>query len=442
MADPVKALSQEGQLEEDYYGHRLAAVNATNPVIANENILNSQGVLLVAKGSELSQAKAEIIARHKLIKPLEHSVDVSKSLDANGLYDILRKFTDTLPGLKQALDDDEIWQQLKILCKYYEKFSLIRQKLTVLSSQLPHIYHDSLYSALAGTAIAMLLNLSDESIKAVFIAGLMHNSGYLNLKPDVIYDENTSEDIITKEVQAHPIIAKHFLDHVPGLTRLSGIAVVEHHERTDGTGYPKSKFGRDLSIEGQIIGMTDRIISSYQRCLSFGEHAHQLILLILQLNDNVHFEQVYKAAAQLVRKGPMPTTPPHLPPDPQEVLELEEKIAIKFDAAKKLAFVLMKNTRNRHTKSIASMVGRLANSIVSSGMMQEEYKMWLKGLIENDNSEEHLTLVKCFVMMLEIERQLEKLKVIMWRSIERIPNNEASLKEDCILTYKQIEKLG
>ncbi|VUD56448.1 Cyclic di-GMP phosphodiesterase response regulator RpfG [Thalassocella blandensis] len=442
MTNPGVALPNDGLLEQDFYGHRLAAVNATNPVIANENILNSQGVLLVAKGSELSQAKAEVIARHRLIKPLEHSVDVSKSLDANGLYQILENYTASLPGLKNALDNEEIWNKIKILCSYYERFSLVRQKLTVLSSQLPDIYNDSLYSALAGTAIAMQLQLSEESIKAIFIAGLMHNSGYLNLNPELEYDENSNENNITREVQAHPIIAKHFLDQIPGLTKTAGTAVAEHHERTDGTGYPKSKFGSDLCIEGQIVGMTDRIINSYKRCLDYGEHAHQLILLILQLNDNVHFEEVYKAAALLVRKGPMPTNPPQQPPNPKLVLVQEERILVKFDASKKLAFVLMKSTRNRFTKSIASMIGRLANSIVSSGMMQEEYKAWLKGLIEQDNPEEHLNLVKCHVMMGEIELQMDKLQVIMWRSIEKISDAETSLKEDCILSYKHIESLG
>lgn len=440
MTDPVSAAQSDALLEKDYYGHRLAEVNASNPVIANENILNSQGVLLVAKGSELSHSKAELIAKHKLIKPLEHSVDVSKSLDAKGLFDILRKFADTLPGLSRALDD-EIWNKIKSLCKYYEKFSLIRQKLTVLASQLPNVYYDSLYSALSGTAIALELELDDSDIRAIFIAGLMHNSGYLNLNPEVVYDETQSEDTITKEVQAHPIVAKHFLDQVPNLSKKTGVAVAEHHERTDGTGYPKSKFGTELSLAGQIIAMTDRITVSYKRCIDYDEHAHQLILLILQLNDNVHFEPVYRAAAKLIRKGPMPTTPPQNPPDPIETLHLQKKILAVFDAAKKLAFVLMKSTRSRYTKSIASMIGRLATSIVSSGMMQDEYSQWMEDMTQECKSEDHLTLVKCHIMMSEIELQLEKLKMIMWKTIDQISDSESSLKEDCILTYKQIEKI-
>lgn len=431
---------QEALLERDFYGHRLASVNTTNAVIAQENICNQQGVLLVAKGSPLSHNKAELIAKHKLIKPLEHCVNVADSIDAEQLFQHLQQLGKTLTGVDQAINDD-VWQALRTLCEYFARFPLLRQKLTVLHHELQQIFNDSLYSALMGTAIAYELALDDEQMRAVFIAGLMHDIGYLNLDPERVQAEQADAVSISRELQAHPIIARHFLEYVEGLTPLASIAVAEHHERTDGTGYPKNKFGTDLCLAGQIVGITDHIMNGYRSCAEHAEHVLPLLLLILQLNDNVHFENVYRAAVKILRRGPYPNTPPAVAPNPQDILQLKKRLQERFNAAKKLGFVLMKRTRNRHTKSIASMIGRLATSIVSSGVMQDEFSDWIHELVDHVKPDDFLPLLKCQIMMKEIEVQNERLMQLMWRSIHSIPENEGSLRENCILSFKQIEKI-
>ncbi len=426
--------------EKDYYGHRLASVNETNPVVASENIYNDQGVLVLSEGGQFSKSRADQIAKHKLIKPLEHSVDVSKSLDAKALYDLIVKFSSTLPGLSAVTDNEAVQKILMRNCKFYEKFPLLRQKLTVLASQLPEVYFYSLYSAVTGVVIGYELKLSDPELRCVFIGGLMHNVGFLHLNPELTKNESELERDESIQVQVHPIIAKHFLDHVPDLPKDIGKAVVDHHERTDGTGYPKHKFGTDLTITSQIIAFTDDLVCAYKRCEKYEEHAHQLMLMSIQFNTNVHFEKVYKAAVKLHKLGPAPDTPPKLAPSAKELMRQQERITHTFEAAKKLGFVLMKNTRCRLTKSIAAMLGRLATSIISAGITQQEYHDWLEELHHNDDPSEHLSLVKSHVMQDEIEEQVERFKSIMWKTIKQIPKEEDILIESCIKSYNQIEK--
>lgn len=426
---------------KDYYGHRLASVNDTNPVIASENIYNDQGVLVLSEGSEFSRARADQIAKHKLIKPLEHSVDVSKSLDAKALYDLLVKFSAALPGLNAVADNEAVQKALMRNCKFYEKHPLIRQKLTVLSSQLPEIYYNSLYSAVAGVVIGYEIKLSDPELRTIFIAGLMHNIGFLHLDPELTKNESLLERDESIQVQVHPVIAKHFLDHIPNLPKDIGKAVVDHHERTDGTGYPKNKFGADLTIASQIIAFTDDLVCAYKRCEKYDEHAHQLMMMVIQFNTNVHFEKVYKAAVKLLKLGPSPSTPPTPAPSSKELMLQQERITLTFEATKKLGFVLMKNTRCRLTKSIAAMLGRLATSIISAGITQPEYHDWLEDVHNhNDDPSEHLSLVKSQVMQDEIEEQIERFKSIMWKTIKQIPKEEDTLIESCIKSYNQIEE--
>lgn len=427
--------------QADHYGYRLAAVNTHNPVIASEDIFNHQGALLLAKGSQFSQARAQLIAQHKLVKPLEHSVDIANSLDAKALFSALAKFSKSMPGLQSTMEDEDFLACLQAHCAYYEKFPLLRQKLTVLCNQLPEIYHNSLYSALAGLMIAEEMSLSAEEKKAVFIGGLMHNSGFLHLNPELTCNEAELERDESLEVQVHPIIAKHFLDQVPTLPKLMGEVVADHHERTDGTGYPKNKFGEDLSIACQIIAFTDTVVRAHKACQHHGDHAHQLMMIIVQFNNSVHFEKVYKAAANIMKVGPRPSTPPLNVPSARALRAQQQRIAETFDACKKLGFVLMKSTKFRITKSIASMLGRLATSIISAGLTQIEYENWLDEVIETKDPAEDLALLKSQVMQDEIEDQLEHFKTIMWKTIKKIPKEDDMLLQSVIQTYNQIERL-
>lgn len=422
----------------DYYGHRLAEVNNTNPVVANEDIRNADGVLLVSKGSNFSPAKAELIVKHKLIKPLEHSVDVAKSLDAKGLYDLMCKFAATIPGLKLLVDDEKVQEALMRLCKRYAKFPLIRQKLTVLANQLPEIYYHSLFCALGGTAIALQLAQDEKEQEVIFIGSLMHNTGFLHLDPKLTQCQSQLEDDESLDTQVHPIIAKKFLDHVPKLSKDIGKAVANHHERTDGTGYPKHKFGVELSLASQVIAICDTVATSYKRFDAYQEHAYSLILLTLQLNDNVHFETVYKAAAVLCQKIPVPAMAPATIPCPGDSLKQLEHITYTFEQAKKIAFVLMKAARSKLTRSIASMVGRLASSIVSSGIMQTEHREWLEELKQVDSPSEHINLLRNKVMQDEIEEQLERLKMILWKTIKALPEEEHTLRQTTEASYMQL----
>lgn len=425
----------------DYYGHRLAAVNSDNPVTARENIYNEQDALVLAKGKRLSVSQAEIIAKHKLIKPLEHSIDLSDSLEAQELFNIFEECISTLPCLSTISENQKVRNIIMQQCLFYEQFPLLRQKLTVLANQLEDIFYNSLYSAALGLLLAIELELSIEDQQAIFIGGLMHDTGFLHLTPDLTSQENELERDESLQTQVHPIIAKEFLRQVPNLPKYIGDIVEDHHERTDGTGYPKNKFGPNLTVASQVLAYTDKIASTYKRCEPYGDYVHQLTMTILQLNSAVHLESVYKATIKLIKLNPAPSSPPPLPPAAKEVMVQHERITKTFDAAKKLGFVLMKNTRSRLTRSIASMLGHLATSVISSGLSQEEYHDWLQTLCIEENQDEHLNLLKSAIIQDEIEEQLERFKLIMWKTIKKIPEDQTDLINSSIKSFNQIDQL-
>ena len=415
--------------ETSNYCKNLIEVNKTNSVITNQPIYNDQGILLLAEGSDLSEKRAAVLLQHKLMKPLEQCVGISSSLDAKKLYEFLNKFAENIPGLRAVTVKDDYQKSLRQMCLFYEKHPLLQQNLTVLALRSKKTYYQSLFSALAGLAIAIQLKLNARELQTVFIAGLFHDIGFLYLAPELgtkTYEFTNDE---WKALQAHPLIAKRFLDLVPELPKEIGEAIANHHERIDGTGYPAHIFGDKLPMTSQIIAATDNIIFNHSRYKDYGDYAHTMLLSALKLSDNIYFESVYNAAMVLFKHAPSPTTQLSEVPSAEEILARQKMLHRQFETAKFLSQKLMQLPTGGMTRSISAAMGRLAISVVRSGILQTEQEEWLRNFSPEQELLESFSLVELSVMLDQIYDQLLHLKNIMERAVEVIPHHETSLKE-------------
>ncbi len=424
----------------DYYGVHLAKVNETNPVRASNDICNSQGVKLVARGDRLSLSKIEVVLKHKLTGPLEQQIAIESSLNATDLYKLLKQVRSSSFNLESLDCSEDLLGSLKHFCSRYEKFPLLRQKLTVLQNQLPEVFKWSLFSAIVGIMIALELELNKNSQEAVFLGGLMHNVGYLHLDPKIVKDGIEVETGSNTAVQLHAKIAKIFLDEVPGLPHSVGDAVGDHHERTDGTGYPKHKMGANLNVESQIIAMTDLLMQGYQQYKDYGGNTHQFLLIKLQLNDNVHFDSVYRATVKLLHGVFLNAKPLNNLPTKSSILSQRKYILDHFEVEKKVALVLMKNLKIKSVRSIGSMVGRLASSLCSSGLIQDEYELGLKDITSGCTEDELADLLRCHIMQNEVESQLERLKNLMNNAIKLFPEEQSEIAHSLAQLQSKLKK--
>ncbi len=104
--------------------------------------------------------------------------------------------------------------------------------------------------------LAARANLSDEVRRALRTAGLLHDVGKLAV-PDAILKKPGS--LTTGEyddMKRHVTIGEVLIREVPQLTDVIQ-AVSCHHERYDGTGYPRGLRGEEIPLVGRIIAIAD-----------------------------------------------------------------------------------------------------------------------------------------------------------------------------------------
>jgi HD-GYP domain-containing protein (c-di-GMP phosphodiesterase class II) len=105
-------------------------------------------------------------------------------------------------------------------------------------------------------ALAETIGLSEDQIEGAYVAASIHDIGKISLPAEILSKPIQLSEIEISLIQAH---AQAGYDILKGLDFPWPIAdiIIQHHERMDGSGYPRGLSGDRISIEARIIGVAD-----------------------------------------------------------------------------------------------------------------------------------------------------------------------------------------
>ncbi|HEY1091818.1 MAG TPA: hypothetical protein VGE47_12045, partial [Burkholderiaceae bacterium] len=100
-AIPQELDLQRDQVNPHFMDHMLATA-ARRDVQASEDILNGNGVKLLAKGTRISAATRERLLAHKLAKPLEQCVQIIDGVMPQSLEPVAENLLEQHPLLRSV----------------------------------------------------------------------------------------------------------------------------------------------------------------------------------------------------------------------------------------------------------------------------------------------------------------------------------------------------
>ena len=104
--------------------------------------------------------------------------------------------------------------------------------------------------------LAQELGHSDQVQKTMRIAGLVHDAGKICIPDRVLRKPGPLTPGEYEIVKHHVVIAEHLLVDLPKLDQVRD-AALNHHERFDGTGYPRALKGDRIPLLGRIMAIAD-----------------------------------------------------------------------------------------------------------------------------------------------------------------------------------------
>jgi len=97
---------------------------------------------------------------------------------------------------------------------------------------------------------------SHESAEALYLAGLVHDIGKIAVPTEILNKPTDITDLEMNIIKTHPVVGYDILKNIDFPWPISQM-VLQHHERLNGSGYPRGLKGRDILMEARILGVAD-----------------------------------------------------------------------------------------------------------------------------------------------------------------------------------------
>ncbi len=115
--------------------------------------------------------------------------------------------------------------------------------------------HQQRVSKLA-TTIARKMKLPEDKIEGIRVSSLVHDVGKISVPAEILNKPIKLTEIEFNLIKDHSQVGYDVLKSIEFPWPIAQI-VLQHHERLDGSGYPRGLKGEDIIIEARIMGVAD-----------------------------------------------------------------------------------------------------------------------------------------------------------------------------------------
>jgi putative nucleotidyltransferase with HDIG domain len=164
----------------------------------------------------------------------------------------------------------------------------------VVDAKSPFTFRHSMRVMEAATEIGRVMELPQDRLQLLRRAALLHDIGKLGISNTILDKPGQLTEREFAAVKEHPGLGFEILRRISSFGEIALLAR-EHHERLDGTGYPKRLKAKDLSLESRILSLADVYgalseVRPYRRALSPAQVEGILMRDVPEKMDPICFE--------------------------------------------------------------------------------------------------------------------------------------------------------
>ena len=139
----------------------------------------------------------------------------------------------------------------------YQRNEVAVKALTAAIDAKDHYtYQHSRNVARYAATLAAAYGLNDEQVRMIYEAGLLHDIGKISIPESVLGKNGKLTDEEYEIIKGHVNNSIDMIRHLPSMDYLIP-AVVGHHERWDGRGYPRGIKGTEIPLSARCLAVAD-----------------------------------------------------------------------------------------------------------------------------------------------------------------------------------------
>jgi len=238
---------------EEIIGYRreeLLGKNYLKLNILSENNRNKAVRLLQAnmEGKSTGPNEIDLISKEGGLIPVEINTNVVQRMGQGIVLSFVRDITNR----KRA--EEELQQTLESLRKALS--TTIQVMVSAVEIRDPYTAGHQIRSAGLARAISTDMGLPQEKIDGIRMAGSIHDIGKLSIPAEILSKPTKLTNSEFSLIKEHSQKGYEMLKEVESPWPLAEI-VYQHHERMDGSGYPRNLKGDDIIMEARVLAVSD-----------------------------------------------------------------------------------------------------------------------------------------------------------------------------------------
>jgi len=111
-------------------------------------------------------------------------------------------------------------------------------------------------SARISLEIGRVVGLAEKDLHNLYYAALLHDIGKIEISREIIQKPGPLSEDEWQIMRTHPGLGAQLLETFEGLEEVAGV-VHMHHEKWDGSGYPRGLKGEEILLQARILALAD-----------------------------------------------------------------------------------------------------------------------------------------------------------------------------------------
>ncbi len=245
------------EYNEAHYTRSVMELSDILTVTSSKPIFSKTGLKLVGEDVQLDSAFFKRLALHSMTPPFEQCLVVKDGITHDEIAGVAQQLLQGNPMLARMAQALPNRAELLLPLQSIPFAAQTHFLLTLARERRPQMFAHSIMVALISIYLGMRLGLAQQSLVEIASAGLFHDLGELRFNPQLFDSNFRLSEEERQQIYAHPATTHRILANAPALAPEILNAVLQHHERLDGSGYPSGLRGNEISRAGQILALAE-----------------------------------------------------------------------------------------------------------------------------------------------------------------------------------------
>lgn len=258
VADKVGIVMSLFSQTNEFALSTIASSTDKREVIAADNIVDAEsGVMLWAKGKPVNSQLQEKLLKRKLTQPIEMSLQVKDGINGEKIFQTAQHLISQHEALSILAGQNA--SNLLAMLGRSELAPPVQLLMTSAVDRNDGSFEHAVAVCLTCTALAIRGGWPESSVETVAVAGLIHDIGEMYINPEYLQAKRELTPQEWLHVVAHPKVGAMLLQEMTPYPPQVAEMVLSHHERMDGTGYPRQLAGKHFTREAQLLSIAETI---------------------------------------------------------------------------------------------------------------------------------------------------------------------------------------